>query len=210
MSNLVTDYLLVLVIGGLAFDLQQQKYRERFRENAAWVVSFSLFALAAFLGGTYHGFLEGQEVLLTEVVWFSSIACIQLASFALAVTVLEQFVPSALVRRVAEGLLLVKLVLILGLLVVHPQFVYVMAGYGIDLLVVLAVLTYGMVSRPSEGVTWLLLGALIVPVASIIQRFPLDVLGVLDENDVYHFVLIGAFLCLHRGVKLGNNPVEEG
>jgi membrane-anchored protein YejM (alkaline phosphatase superfamily) len=208
-SNLLTDYLLVLVIGGLAFDIHRQQYREEFRHNTGWVVSFVLFALAAFLGGTYHGFLEGTGSVLSETVWFSSIACIQLASFALAVTVLEQFVRSLVTRRAVEGLLLVKLILILALLTVHSQFFYVMIGYGIDLLVVLTVLTYEMVRQPSESGTWLLSGALIVPVASIIQRFPFKILDVFDQNDIYHFVLIGAFICLHRGVKLGEDTVRE-
>lgn len=209
MSNLLTDYLLVLVIGGLAFDIQRKQYLEDDRLNTAWVVSFILFALAAFLGGTYHGFFEGDAAVLSDAIWFSSIACIQLASFALAVTVLEQLIPTLLTRRAVEGLLLLKLILILALLAVQPQFLYVMIGYGIDLMVVMTVLIYETVRQPSESVTWLLLGALIVPVASLIQRIPFELLGLLDQNDLYHFVLIGAFACLHRGVKLGKNAARE-
>lgn len=209
MSNLLTDYLLVLVIGGLAFDIHRRQYLEDFRHNTAWVVSFSLFALAAFLGGTYHGFFEGGGVVLSEAIWFSSIACIQLASFALAVTVLEQFVKSVALRRAVEGFLLVKLIVILGLLVVQPQFFYVMVGYGIDLIVVLTVLTYLMVRQPSGSIAWLFFGALIVPVASLIQRIPFTVVRFFDQNDVYHFVLIGAFACLYRGVTLSNGTLRE-
>jgi len=208
-SNLLTDYLLVLVISGLAFDIHRQQYRESFCQNTSWVASFFLFALAAFLGGTYHGFLEGHGDVLAEAVWFSSIAGIQLASFALAVTVLEQFVPSIVIRRAVEGLLLVKLILILGVLVVYPQFFYVMIGYGVDLLVVLMVLIVAMVRQPSENVAWLLTGTLFVPVASILQRFPVEVLGVFDQNDLYHVVLIGAFLCLHRGVKHEGGRIKK-
>jgi hypothetical protein len=208
-SNLLTDYLLVLVIGGLAFDIHRRQYLEDFAGNSAWVVSFSLFALAAFLGGTYHGFFEGTKTFLSEGVWFSSIACIQLASFALAVTVLEQFAPSRALRRTVEGLVFLKLILILGLLTVHPQFFYVMIGYGVDLLVVLTVLIVAMVRQPSENVAWLLTGTLFVPVASILQRFPVEIFGLFDQNDLYHFVLIGAFLCLHRGVKLGTVNIRK-
>lgn len=201
MSNLLSNYFLVLVVGGLAVDIHRRQYLEGYYRNTGWVVSFSLFALASLLGGTYHGFLEGSETMLPEVIWFSTIACIQLASFALAVTVVEQFLTSSIIRRVVEVLLLIKLVGILGWLAIKPQFIYVIVGYGIDLILVLTVLTYAMVRHRSGSLTWTFLGALIVPVASIIQQLPFTVFGTLDQNDIYHFVLSGAFVCFYLGIK---------
>ncbi|MFB6345521.1 MAG: hypothetical protein ABEK50_07100 [bacterium] len=209
MSNLLTDYLLVLVIGWLALDVHRKQYLGDFLQNSAWVMSFSLFALASFLGGTYHGFLEQNGTVLSEYTWFSTIICIQLASFTLAVTIVEQFLRSTVVRRAIEGLLLTKLAVIVSWLAFYPQFIYVMVGYGMDLVVVITVLSYSMVRRRSRSTRWLFVGTFIIPVASIIQQIPLSVFGVFDQNDVYHFILIGSFVCLHRGIKQGKGTLEQ-
>jgi FtsH-binding integral membrane protein len=100
----------------------------------------------------------------------------------------------------------VKLLAILGWLSLHPQFVYVIIGYGMDLLVVLGVLTYSIAREDTSAKRWLLSGALVVPVASGIQQVPFEVLGVLDQNDIYHFVLSAAFVLLYVGLKNESGP----
>ena len=73
--TLATDYLL----GGVAawLGLRLAKHRESQSSRTLWALAFAALALAAFLGGTWHGFVQG------DLLWKATVLAAGTASFAM-------------------------------------------------------------------------------------------------------------------------------
>ena len=154
--TLATDYLLAaasIVFGVLLWR----------RDNRPWALTFFFTAAGTFFGGTFHGF--GGEAW-----WKASVYSIGLASAFLLLPFL---------RVVAIGMFVVYALW----MTVHDNFVWVVADYGITLVLLL------IVYRSH----WVVASVIVSVLAAIVQQAPIA-----WHNDVYHVIQLVALWLLYR------------
>lgn len=164
--TLATDYLLG---AGAALFAAKLWHRHRM-----WALAFAFTAAASFLGGTYHGLL--QDPLL----WKATVFSVGFASFFLLAGSGRAFAVVAAV----------KLVLYISWMIVHDDFVWVIADYGITLLLV------GIAHRRNG---WVLGSIAASVIAALVQQSGLALHRHFNHNDLYHVIQLGALWLLYRG-----------
>lgn len=175
--TVATDYL--LAIFAIAFAVRLA------RHNAMWAAAFAFTALGAILGGTYHGFAPGMEASAAALLWTSTLVSIGLASFSL------------LAGSDGRPLLVVaslKFVAYFAIVMREPEFKWVIADYGLTLLIV------GVVFAMRRGVAarWMW-GSIAVSIAgALVQQQRLAFHQHFNHNDLYHLVQIVALWLLYR------------
>ena len=164
---LVTDYAL----GAAALLFAARLWRV----HRMWALAFVFTAAAAFFGGTYHGF--GDR---TPALWKATVMSVGVASF---------FLLAGTHRRLGI-VAAIKLVIYLSWMITHDDFVYVIADYGLTLLVVAIV-------HPAKK--WVLGSIAVSIIGALVQqsRVTIDPKW-FDYNDLYHVIQIVALWMLYR------------
>lgn len=149
------------------------------RGQRMWALAFAFTAIAAFCGGVYHGF--GDR---TAFLWKATVMSVGIASF---------FLLAGTHRRLATVAAL-KLVVYLTWMTTHDGFIYVIADYGLTLLIV------GIV-HPAKKWIWGSIGVSVLGALVQQSKLTLDPKW-LDYNDLYHCIQIVALWLLYRAAKL--------
>lgn len=145
------------------------------RVHRMWALAFLFTALASFAGGVYHGLGDTHALL-----WKVTVFAVGIASF---------FLLAGSDRRMA-AVAVVKLVVYLSWMIAHDDFVWVIADYGLALLVVAIVHPAKKWVLGSIGVS--VIGALVQQARVAIHPYSFD------HNDLYHLVQIAALWMLYR------------
>jgi hypothetical protein len=66
-ATMLTDYL--LTVAGAMFAIKIFRLRGSHRALALWILAFSFSAVAAFIGGTFHGFREHLSPSIEKGMW---------------------------------------------------------------------------------------------------------------------------------------------
>jgi hypothetical protein len=145
------------------------------RAHRMWALAFVFTGVAAVVGGVYHAY--GDR---TDVLWKVTVMSVGIASF---------FLLAGTHRRLAV-LAAVKLVVYLTWMTTHDSFLWVIADYGITLLIA------GIV-HPAKKWVW---GSIAVSVvAALIQQARLTIHPHwFDHNDLYHVIQMIALWLLYR------------
>lgn len=161
--TLATDYMLAIASAIFGILLWRRGVR-------MWAFAFFFTACGSFFGGTYHGFGG-------EAVWKATVYSIGLASLFLLLPFMRVV---AIIIFVAYAVWMAT----------HDNFVWVIADYGITLLLLSAV----MIVRRTEMSKWVLgsVGASVI--AAIVQQAPIAY-----HNDIYHVIQLVALWLLYRG-----------
>ena len=181
--TVLTDYAL----GGVAAWLSVLLFRNPQTSRRLWALAFAALAAAAFLGGTWHGFV--QSALLWKATTLSagvaSFAMVAGSSYAVFPPPLRAFVLTAALAK-----LVVYSVWMLG----HDAFIYVVIDTGIAFLVVAAIHLWKWNGPILAGVAVSIAGALVQASGfRLHQHF--------NHNDLYHVIQIAALVLLYRGAK---------
>ena len=179
----LTDY----VLGGVAAWLSVLLFRNPQTSRRLWALAFAALAAAAFLGGTWHGFV--QSALLWKATTLSagvaSFGMVAGSSYAVFPPPLRAFVLTAALAK-----LVVYSVWMLG----HDAFIYVVIDTGIAFLVVAAIHLWKWNGPILAGVAVSIAGALVQASGfRLHQHF--------NHNDLYHVIQIAALVLLYRGAK---------
>lgn len=177
--TLITDYLLAAVSAWLAF--------RTLKISSFWALGFLALALAAFLGGTWHGFVQ------SDALWKATLLASGLASFAI-------LVGSAL--AVTRGLPLQLLVALAGIkfalysawMLAHDEFIWVV----VDTALSLALLALLYLWRYNG---WMLAGVAVSAAAGAVQASGFALHRNFNHNDLYHLIEIAALLLFYRGLS---------
>ena len=170
---LATDYL--LGAAAIVFALRL------WYVHRMWALAFVFTGLAAFLGGTYHAFAEGNVLLWKAVVY-----SVGIASF---------FLLSGSGGRWIRIFAAAKLAAYLVWMATHDDFMWVIADYGLTLLIV-GVLH---IVRRSPATPWVLSSIGVSIVGALVQQARLTVHPYwFDFNDLYHVIQIVALWMLYR------------
>lgn len=175
--TMATDYLLALA--ALAFAARL------WRCFRAWALAFLFTALAAIFGGTSHGFGPELLVLWQVILWKLTVFSVGFASFFL----LSGAHP--VLRLVA----VLKLVVYASWMSAHDDFIWVIADYGITLLLVGAV----ELRQRKASANWVLGSIGVSIIAAIVQASGFALHQHFNHNDIYHLIQIVALWLLFRG-----------
>ena len=184
--TLLTDYALAGVSAYLAF---------RLRKNLAvscrlWVTAFIALAIAAFLGGTFHGF----QIAWT---WKPTVLSVGVASFGMLAGS-AYTTTSGNVRRALLVATALKLVFYEAWMLGHDEFIYVVADTASAMLGVAAL---HLLRLGNPATRWILAGVAVSLLAAGIQAGRVALHQHFNHNDLYHVVQTVAMLLYYAGVK---------
>jgi hypothetical protein len=183
--TLITDYVLAGVTGWLCFLLFKRS--QQYKSRKFWAVAFAALALGAFLGGTWHGFLND------DFLWKATVLSVGVASFGMVAG--SAF---ATLSRAARNVLLWlasgKLIFYSYWMLRHDEFIHVVIDTAIAFAVVAALHLWRF-----NG--WLLAGVAVSVGAALVQASGFALHQHFNHNDLYHVIQIAAMGLLYRGAR---------
>jgi len=193
----LTDYAIAgesLIFAGL---LLKPKHKSS-PPVLCWAAAFGGVAIAAFCGGTYHGF-DLLPIGAKWGLWRGMTYGLSFASgcmLAAAVSGLPRWV-----RGWGWGAIALKSGLYLIWTAFHPNFVYIIVDYLSAMLVIL-LLQVRMVNRQSNqqnSSAWIVAGVVGSLAAAGVQGIGLKGTPYFNQNDLYHLVQMLALYFFYRG-----------
>jgi hypothetical protein len=163
-----------------------------------WAFGFLMTAVAAFAGGTYHGFIQMLPAVVARLCWKVTLVATGFGSAAL----LGAAFLAAATGPLAWGLLalvVLKLLVYLEVVLARDNFLLVIADYGSALLAMLVAAWFLRPTGLTPAAGWLAAGVGVSIVAGIIQAFRLAPHPRFNHNDLFHMVQMAAIYCLYRG-----------
>ncbi|HYH06958.1 MAG TPA: hypothetical protein VEK11_07835 [Thermoanaerobaculia bacterium] len=177
--TLATDYLLTIAAAIFAWRL--------WRVNRLWALAFLFTAFGSFFGGTYHGLWQ------SAFLWKPTVMSIGLASF---------FLLAAYFPRIA----MIKLVAYMSWMIFHDDFVWVIADYGLTLLLVGAM----QLVRRGPATRWILGSIVLSILGALVQMSRFSLHRHFNFNDLYHVIQLVALWMLYRGGLLVSDAGHFG
>ena len=195
-TTLLTDYALACVTAWLAWSLFRA--RECQRARSLWALAFAALALAAALGGTWHGFAPSFAAIAVVLVWKAAVLCVGIASFGmLAGSAICATAGNA--RKTLVAVAAAKLAVYSGWMVGHSEYIYVIADTGTALVLVAALhLRSAARDRASR---WILAGVAVSVLAAGVQASGFALHRHFNHNDLYHVIQIAAMILLYAGAR---------
>jgi hypothetical protein len=181
--TVLTDYAL----GGVAAWLSILLFANPQASRRLWALAFAALAAAAFLGGTWHGFLQ------SDVLWKATTLSAGVASFGMVAGSSYAVFASPL-RAFVLTAALAKLAVYSAWMLGHDAFLYVVIDTGIALIIVAALHLWKWNGPILAGVAVSIAGA-------VVQASGFTLHEHFNHNDLYHLIQIAALVLLYRGAK---------
>jgi hypothetical protein len=192
--TLATDYLLAAVTAWLCVRLARNRQSQKSR--TFWALAFAAVALAAFLGGTWHGFLQGDLLWKATLLTAGGASFAMLAGSAFAVL-------SGVPRAVLLVLASVKFLVYAAVILSCDEFIFVVIDSGIAFALVAALHLWRLNAWIVAGVAVSVLGALVQASGLALHRH-------FNHNDLYHVIQVAAMFLLYRGARRLTDSVALG
>jgi hypothetical protein len=195
--TLVTDYLLAILTGVLAYFLWRRSGEAGRSDTRAWLywwaAAYAATAVGGIAGGTVHGFQHALASQVVAGIWMVTLQSLVFAGFAVTCAIIS-------VTRLSGALARVIAALAFGVygvwVVAHPVFLSALIAYSAAL-VALAVFA---LRDPMSASGRLLLGGIAVSVvAAGVQRSRISLHPHFNHNDLFHVVQALAVWLLYRG-----------
>ena len=200
-ATLITDYLLGLVTFALALRLFKQSGGQPQNSIRLWSGALTAAAIAAFLGGSSHGFALHFSDFAKVAIWKATVYSIGLASFFMLSGTLFAAIANPL-RKLLLGLVLLKFLIYAGWMVSHDEFKYVIFDYAPAMLSVVLLQLYAYSKWKHKSAPWLIAGVVVSFAAAGIQMSGFTLHQHFNHNDLYHVIQMGAIFLLYRGAGL--------
>ena len=195
---MVTDYLMGALAFVLAMRLLADAAAGQQWSGRLWAAAFVMTAVAAFVGGTYHGFIEWMPGLTGRALWKATLVATGIGSACLLAAAVTAAVAGPL-RHALLGLVLVKLVVYLWTIATKDAFVLVIADYGTALVAVLLAAWFIRPTGLTPAAWWLTAGVAVAVVAGVIQWAHVAPHVHFNHNDLFHVVQMASLYLLYRG-----------
>jgi hypothetical protein len=198
--TLVTDYV-IAVMGfyywSALFDI---KKRQKNTAKNSWAFCFLFLGLAAFLGGTHHGFSAYFTPFLGQAIWKITTYSIGIVSFLfVAGTAKGFFGPKA--ARVWSWIAGLKLVVFWLWMISHSDFLYLVIDYVPSLTAVFVFSIIAFLKEKNVSSPWLAAGVIVSFIGAGIQVGELSPHTFFNHNDLYHVIQMGALYLFFRGAR---------
>jgi hypothetical protein len=167
------------------------------RGSAAWFWAAGMLALAtsALLGGIDHGFVESAG-LDRFVIQRGNWMIVGIAMTCVLLATARQFLSAARQPRVAV-IAVVQYIVYVVAVVVIGEYLVVIAWSAAVLLLLLGLSVRGL---PRGTGSWtMIVGVLLVLIASVAQALRVDVLAPLDHDGLYHLISMVGVVFLYLG-----------
>jgi len=194
----ITDFAMGALALVLALRLFGDAEASRQLSGRLWATAFVMTAVAAIVGGTYHGFIQWVPGATGRVVWKITLlatgvgsACLLAAAVVAATT--------GMLQRALIALVCGKLLVFLWTMATRDQFNLVIADYGAALVAVLLLALFVRPTGLTPAAGWIAAGVGVSVVAGVIQWARLAPHPKFNHNDLFHVVQMAALYLLYRG-----------
>ena len=174
--TLITD--LLLTIAALVFAARL------WRVHRMWALAFLFTAAGSFFGGMHHGFAPSMAPIAALLLWKATLFSIGIASFFLL----------AGSGRAWTIVAIVKLVIYMSWMIVHNDFVWVIADYGLTLLLI----GIAQLARRGPSTPWVIGSIVVSVIAALVQQSRFALHRHFNHNDLYHLTQMVALWLLYR------------
>ena len=196
--TMMTDY----VMGALAFVLAMRIVGDaaagRQLSGRLWAAALVMTAVAAFLGGTYHGFIQWMPGASGRALWKATLLATGIGSACLLAAAVTAATAGAL-QRALLAVVVVKLLVYVWTIATKDQFALVIADYGTALLAVALAAWFIRPSGLTPAAWWITAGVAVAVVAGAIQWARLAPHVHFNHNDLFHVVQMASLYLLYRG-----------
>jgi hypothetical protein len=185
--TLATDYLLALACGCFSILL----FRMKSAATGWWSIAFAAVALAALVGGTYHGLPS----FYPGALWKTTLVTAGAASCAMVVAA---GIATRLAAKFFFWFAVVKFAAYLAWIASHDDFLSVVIDSASALLIVAALHAV----RGDAAWRWMISGVAVSVAAAGVQAMHLAPHPHFNHNDLYHVMQIAAMWLFYRGARL--------
>jgi hypothetical protein len=198
-TTLLTDYALSAVSAVLGWRLYHDAGEERARR--CWALAFGAAAVAAFLGGTHHGFAAVMSEALYAVSWKATVFAIGVFSFGMMAgsTIATMRGPARTGLLLAAG---AQLAVYTAWMLAHDEYRYVVLDTAIAMSALTLLHGWSAVSRRDEASYWALAGISASAAAAAVQYYRITPHEHFNHNDLYHLIQLAGMVLFFRGGKL--------
>lgn len=194
----LTDFLLAGAAAWFALHMYRASLVQRQRGLRIWSLAFATVAIAAFLGGIWHGLRPFLYPFVERGLWFAIVGCIGIASCLLVVGTAVACTgprPRALLVAFSGG----KLVSYLAWIAQNQDYLFVMIDAVVSLLIVLTLLSRSAWAGQFGGLRLFLIGLLVGLLGATLRQLGVSPHEQFDENDLFHLIQIASLWFLYRG-----------
>jgi hypothetical protein len=196
--TLATDY----VLGGVALVLAVSVFYHGQAEGQVamrlWATALVMIAIAAFVGGSYHGFVEMLPPAMARRLWTLTLAAAGFGSAALLAAAAVAGTGGAF-QRVLVWIVIVKLACFIVVISSRTEFIIVIVDYTSALVGVVLLAWLTVPSGLSDAARWITAGVGVSVVAALIQALRIAPHPRFNHNDLFHVVQTGALFLLYQG-----------
>jgi hypothetical protein len=196
--TVLTDYLLGIWVLWLGLRLWRQGRRLNDRATGDWSLVFIFSAVAAFSGGTAHGFPDLLDGIGRALLWKLTVQAVGIASLCFLSAIIRSMFRGR-VRHILMAVAFVKWAVYAWWMTSHDAFLYVVLDYLPSLLFVGGMQAWCWLKKGRIAGRWIVLGVVISLVAAGIQQSGFSLHRHFNHNDLYHVVQMVAFYLLYRG-----------
>ena len=197
-STLLTDYALAALTFALAWRLRSRLEGQRAR--AFWAVALLALALAALLGGTYHGFAPSLGELARLLLWKATVLSIGVAAAAMIAGSAAAAARERL-RRSLTVFAAAAFVAYGAWMLFHNAYVFVVIDTAIAIVLVALLHGGSAEARRLPGSSWMLAAAAVSAIAAAIQASGFALHRHFNHNDLYHVTQMAAMGMFYAGVR---------
>jgi hypothetical protein len=196
--TMITDFVMGALALVLAFRLWGGAGAGGQISVGLWSAAFFLTAVASFIGGAYHGFIEWMPGTSGRLVWTTTqratgagSACL-LAAAVVAAT-------SGTLQHVLLAVASVKLLVFIWASARRDTFSLVIVDYGSALVAILLAAWFIRPTGLTPATWWISAGVAVSAAAGTIQWARLAPHPRFNHNDLFHVVQMAALYLLYRG-----------
>jgi len=198
---MLTDYVLGSAAAIFAVRLFALTHTNRSVALRLWAALFVATSAASFLGGAYHGFTEELSATTLSLLWYFTTLAVGMASFCFLTATIMQHAPARL-RSILLLAASVKLVVYSVWMMSHDSFLFVIAEYGISLLLVLTIKVAAQIRGSDPSAKWIIAAIAVAMIAAGIQGSKIRLHQHFNHNDLYHVIQVGSLYLFYRGARL--------
>lgn len=196
--TMATDYVLGAAALVMAVRLFRQREAAGQMAMRLWGAALVMTAVAAFVGGSYHGFIRMLPPELAARMWTFTLAATGLGSAAL-LGAAAVAATGGVLRQALLWLVIAKLMFYLFWIWSRTEFFIVIVDYTTALAGVVLLARLGRPSGLTRAAGWIAAGAALSVVAGLIQALRVAPHPQFNHNDLFHVIQTGALYLLYRG-----------
>lgn len=197
--TLVTNYLLGAVCATLAIALNRAHGGQQVR--GWWAAGFGMLSIAAFLGGTWHGFAPNLGWTLSSALWKATVYAVGLFNLSmLAGSVIA--VTTARPRQILITLAALKFFVFAFWMATQDAFEFVVADSAGAMIGVAVLHAWSAVRLKDRGSLWVLGAVAVSAAAAGVHQANIAPHVYFDHNDLYHLIQVVAMFLFYLGGKM--------